>query len=205
MEEKFDNMKEHSFKKEEYHIGPFGRVRSDYLSSPVQSLSNFAFNLFDVPATWIHDKIVVPNRKQSVYYHYKFPRVPTVDECYVDDYACLWEADQQYKRDRKVEKNIIKILVRRYDECMATYGGVDSTARAWCEHLLEDRDKAETNYMIKYGELRMDGTAALNLMENRTRSADVYLKQKHRYVWERKQQLKKEKEENESKESKESI
>lgn len=48
------------------------------------------------------ETVVVPNQKPSVYYHRKFPRVPTVDECYEADAVCMFEANEQFKRDMYV-------------------------------------------------------------------------------------------------------
>ena len=42
------------------------------------------------------------SKNKSVYYHQRFPRVPTIDECYMDDKVCMFEANMQYKRDRFV-------------------------------------------------------------------------------------------------------
>lgn len=46
------------------------------------------------------EKIVVPNQQSYPWYHQKFRRVPTIDECYTDDVVCYFEANCQYKRDR---------------------------------------------------------------------------------------------------------
>jgi len=49
----------------------------------------------------ILEKVVLPNRNPDfVYYHKKYKRVPTVDTCYMDDWACRYEANAQYERDR---------------------------------------------------------------------------------------------------------
>ena len=46
------------------------------------------------------ETVVVPNRRDHVYYHQKFRRVPTLDECYTDDLVCRFEAQQQFNRDK---------------------------------------------------------------------------------------------------------
>lgn len=46
------------------------------------------------------EKIVVPNQKDYVWYHQRFRRVPTIDECYTDDIICKHEAQLQFKRDK---------------------------------------------------------------------------------------------------------
>lgn len=57
----------------------------------------FVFLLF---IYFIAEKIVEPNRQHYPWYHQKYRRVPTIDECYSDDYVCAFESDQQYYRDR---------------------------------------------------------------------------------------------------------
>jgi NADH-ubiquinone oxidoreductase subunit 10 len=48
------------------------------------------------------DKVVAPSQKKSVYYHRRYRRVPTIDECTVNDPLCYFEANEQFKRDRLV-------------------------------------------------------------------------------------------------------
>ncbi|RWS00183.1 NADH dehydrogenase-like protein [Dinothrombium tinctorium] len=131
--------------------------------------------LFDVPATWFREKIVEPNRKKDfVYYHQKFRRVPTIDECYTDDMACIWEANEQFNRDRKVDANILRILRTRYMECLFYHG---LTQGEKCEPLRKDYKEAELNWFIKYGDL---GPVCSVI--------DAYMKQKHRMILERRKQ-----------------
>jgi NADH dehydrogenase (ubiquinone) 1 beta subcomplex subunit 10 len=46
------------------------------------------------------EKIVVPNQKDYAWYHQRYRRVPTIDECYTDDPVCQHEAQLQFKRDK---------------------------------------------------------------------------------------------------------
>ncbi len=48
------------------------------------------------------ERIIEPLRARNspVYYHRKYNRVPTVDECDVDDMVCVYEATDQMNRDR---------------------------------------------------------------------------------------------------------
>lgn len=48
----------------------------------------------------------------------KLRRVPTVDQCDTDDMVCFYEADEQYKRDKAVDSEIISILRYRMDDCV---------------------------------------------------------------------------------------
>ena len=52
---------------------------------------------------WVTDWIkirLLPSLRgpQYPYYHRVYKRVPTVDECKVDDELCIWEANKQYQR-----------------------------------------------------------------------------------------------------------
>ena len=50
------------------------------------------------------EKVVEPiqSKNKSYYYHRRFRRVPTVDECEVGEQTCLYEANEQFKRDKWV-------------------------------------------------------------------------------------------------------
>ena len=51
------------------------------------------------------EKFIEPaqSRSKSYYYHRRYRRVPTIDECEVGDPVCYFEANEQFKRDRSVE------------------------------------------------------------------------------------------------------
>lgn len=64
------------------------------LTCPSFSLIKCSFCLFAFAET-----VVLPNQQKHYWYHRKYPRVPTVDQCYTDDPICIFEADQQLERD----------------------------------------------------------------------------------------------------------
>ncbi|XP_043216069.1 NADH dehydrogenase [ubiquinone] 1 beta subcomplex subunit 10-like [Amphibalanus amphitrite] len=129
------------------------------------------FNTIDKPVTWFRERVVVPNRKEYPWYHRSYNRVPTIDQCYTDDPVCFFEANEQWIRDRQVDREIVNILRQRWRDC-AFYEGVDAPVK--CVELQKISEDAETNFFIKYGDL----SAYANVK-------DCYMKQKHRMLWER--------------------
>uniref|UniRef100_A0A0K0DA51 NADH dehydrogenase [ubiquinone] 1 beta subcomplex subunit 10 n=1 Tax=Angiostrongylus cantonensis TaxID=6313 RepID=A0A0K0DA51_ANGCA len=132
----------------------------------------YAQKAFDAPATWFREKIVEPtnNRNRLPYYQRKLTRVPEIDECGVNDKACFFEANEQYRLDKMVDGFILQILRQRADRCML-YHEPDLSP---CAKVIEDLEESELNFFIKYGEL--GGEADVR---------DAYMKQKHRLIWER--------------------
>ncbi len=41
-------------------------------------------------------------KEKPKYYHRQFRRVPTIDECEIDDQVCIFESNAQFKRDKYV-------------------------------------------------------------------------------------------------------
>ncbi|XP_042216710.1 NADH dehydrogenase [ubiquinone] 1 beta subcomplex subunit 10-like [Homarus americanus] len=128
-------------------------------------------NTLDAPVTWFRESVVTKNRPQYPWYHRQFRRVPTIDECYTDDVVCFIEANEQFKRDRMVDNEVLNILRQRQEDCIL-YEATDHKEK--CAGLMEVYDKAAENWFIKYGDLGVYGTVV-----------DAYMKQKHRMIWER--------------------
>lgn len=92
------------------------------------------------------ESIVEPNQKKQAWYHQRFQRVPTIDQCYTDDAVCRFEADQQFRRDRMVENEIVSILRQRFEDC-TLYEAPDHIKK--CKPILEQYEKAAENWFIK--------------------------------------------------------
>jgi len=129
------------------------------------------YNTIDKPVTYFREKIVEPNRQPYPWYHQKFRRVPTIDECYTDDYVCIHEANAQYKRDKLVDNEVLNILRQRFEDCVL-YEAPDEKTR--CKDILKMYEDAAENWFIKYGD--MGGYHNVQT---------AYMKQKHRMIWER--------------------
>ncbi|KAK5640694.1 hypothetical protein RI129_009241 [Pyrocoelia pectoralis] len=137
----------------------------------IEKFAKSFYNLFDTPATIIKEKIVAPNQKTYPWYHQKFRRVPTIDQCYTDDPICVFEADMQYRRDRQVDSEILSILRQRFEDCVL-YETPDHMEK--CKHLLQQYEEGSTDWFTKYGDLGAYHDVKV-----------AYMKQKHRMVWER--------------------
>ncbi|XP_054711330.1 NADH dehydrogenase [ubiquinone] 1 beta subcomplex subunit 10-like [Uloborus diversus] len=139
--------------------------------NPFKKFCDKIIETIDGPVTWFRETVVLPNRKHYPYYHRKFNRVPTFDECYEDDAVCIYEANEQFKRDMQVDGFILQILNDRRTECLK-YEGHDSEER--CKKIFDDYDEAVLNHFIKYGDLGAFAHVKF-----------CYMKQKHRLVYER--------------------
>ncbi|GLH10691.1 hypothetical protein R5R35_009087 [Gryllus longicercus] len=140
------------------------------LRSPIDRFTNAFVSFIEAPVIWFREKVVEPNRPTTYWYHQKFRRVPTIDECYTDDIVCYTEANLQYKRDRMVESEIVNILRQRYEDCIL----YESPNIEKCRPLHEQYLKESENWFIKYGDLGAYGDVKA-----------AFMKQKHRMVWER--------------------
>lgn len=139
--------------------------------SPLGAFAQSVNNMFDGPVTWFRETIVEPNQQKYAWYHQKFRRVPTIDQCYTDDVVCRFEADQQFRRDRMVDNEVVTILRQRFEDCVM-YETPDHMEK--CKPVLEQYEKAAENWFIKYGDLGGYANAK-----------SAYMKQKHRMIWER--------------------
>jgi len=136
----------------------------------MEAFANAVIYALDAPVTWFREKIVVPNQKQYPWYHQTYRRVPTIDQCYTNDEVCKFEADQQFKRDKNVDNEILNILRQRFEDCVL----YESPDEEKCRPILDTYNRAAENWFIKYGDLGGYSTAK-----------KCYMKQKHRLIWER--------------------
>lgn len=73
-------------------------------------------------------------------------RVPTIDTCYTDDFVCIFEANDQFKRDKLVDSEIVSILRKRFEDCML-YEAPDHMKK--CQPILDTYEKAAENWFTK--------------------------------------------------------
>lgn len=133
--------------------------------------ANAVASAIDGPVTWWKEQVVEPNQKKYNWYHRKYRRVPTIDQCYTDDPVCTVEANMQFVRDKEVEAEILAILRGRYMDCIHWEGAEHEQK---CRPLWEIYQVNAGHWFCKYGDL---GPLP--------KAIDAYMKQKHRLIWER--------------------
>lgn len=92
------------------------------------------------------ESVVEPNQQKYPWYHEKFRRVPSIDTCYTDDFVCIFEANDQFKRDKLVDSEIVNILRKRFEDCIL-YEAPDHLVK--CKPLLDTYEKASENWFTK--------------------------------------------------------
>ncbi|KAF6024658.1 NDUFB10 [Bugula neritina] len=136
-------------------------------------ISNSFFAILDFPGDKLRAATASFREKnKSVYYHRKLKRVTPIEDCDEDDAVCIYEADQQYIRDKMVDETILNILRQRMVECVMYYS---EDRHFKCKKETDDFTTSETNYFAKYGDLGIRSQHA----------TDAFRKQQHRMIWER--------------------
>ena len=64
----------------------------------VGALHVAAMSMFTAPARFIREKFVTPYQQDYPWYHRRYKRVPTIAECFEDDWICRQEAEMQHYR-----------------------------------------------------------------------------------------------------------
>jgi hypothetical protein len=101
----------------------------------LDSMMSFVTSMFVVPAKFVREKIVEPNRgPEYPWYHRRYRRVPTIDQCYMEDIVCREEANHQYGRDKGVESMIVDLLHQRFQDCIL-YDFPDQNETGTCHRL----------------------------------------------------------------------
>lgn len=127
-------------------------------------LGRYLLDFIRKPAHWIRENVVEPNRGPKYYwYHKKFKRALPVDECYLDDLACLYEADVEYKRNMMIDRATVDMLIMRRDRCWFWHsqrkgGMMKIPAKEECDEIAMAAKEAQEIYDIKYGEQHFDHT-----------------------------------------------
>ena len=70
----------------------------------VITISLILFHILSYLRFFVSETVVEPlhEKNKQYYFHRKFRRVPTIDECEIDDELCIFESNEQFKRDKFV-------------------------------------------------------------------------------------------------------
>uniref|UniRef100_UPI001ED862BA NADH dehydrogenase [ubiquinone] 1 beta subcomplex subunit 10 n=1 Tax=Scatophagus argus TaxID=75038 RepID=UPI001ED862BA len=135
--------------------------------NPALILSKLFYYSVDLPVTTFRDFVEsLQAKNQIVYYHRKFRRVPDLTECEDGDYVCHYEAEMQWRRDYKVDQQIVKVVQERLRACQQREGHSHIQN---CAKEMEQFKEVSKNFQSRYGDLGAFGNARKCLMKQKER------------------------------------
>ncbi|NP_001290875.1 NADH dehydrogenase [ubiquinone] 1 beta subcomplex subunit 10 [Esox lucius] len=137
------------------------------LPNPALILTKLFYYSVDLPVTTFKELVdgIQSGNKQK-YYHQKFRRVPDLTECTEGDYLCYYEAEMQWRRDYKVDQEIVKVVQERLRACQQREG---ASYQQNCANEIQQFSEVAKAYQSRYGDLGAYASSRKCLMKQKER------------------------------------
>ncbi|XP_018526780.1 NADH dehydrogenase [ubiquinone] 1 beta subcomplex subunit 10 [Lates calcarifer] len=137
------------------------------LPNPALILSKLFYYSVDLPVTTFRDFVdSIRVKNKTVYYHQKFRRVPDLTACEEGNYVCYYEAEMQWRRDYKVDQQIVKIVQERLRACQQREG---ASYHQNCAKEMQQFEQVAKNFQSCYGDLGVYASGRKCLMKQKER------------------------------------
>ncbi|TRY84679.1 hypothetical protein DNTS_003907 [Danionella cerebrum] len=141
-------------------------ISQSVIPNPVPYYMKMVYYVVDRPVTFFKETMDKFRSEAAPYYHQKFRRVPDITKCRLGDNVCIYEAEMQWRRDFKVDQEILKIMQARVLFCKRREG---NSYEENCKKVIEDYEKACAGYRSRYHDIGGFGSARKCLMKQKER------------------------------------